>query len=488
MRLRMIFWLLLVVTGLVGMAYPAQASYDAQSAPLQEGNALVIVLRFDGAIHPAMMEHLKRAMQAAERQGAEAIILELNTPGGSIDLMNQLVSSIRGSDVPVIVYVTPRGAMAGSAGTLITLAGHVAAMAPETSIGAASPVGAEGQDIGEAMESKVKEMLRANVRSLAAHRPAEAIELAEDMIQTARAVSVDEALEIGLIDIKASSITDLINQANGQEVVVLDETRTLNLNGASILQVNPTFLEEMLMVLSNPNIAFILLAIGVQAILIEISSPGGWIAGFIGAVCLLLATYGLGMLPVNWFGFLFLAVAFVLFILELQTPTAGALTAAGVASFIIGALVLFNSPNVPQFQRVSIPLVVATGASLGLIFFVIVGYALRAQRRPASMGRDTLLGQVGTVSTPLEPVGTVQLGSELWTAVLESGEETLKRGAQVQVTGTDGLRVRVKKLVVTPGITVTPDTSEPRVVTPPAAELRDQPSAAPQSSNPGPRT
>jgi membrane-bound serine protease (ClpP class) len=492
MRLRMILWLLFVITGLVGMVIPAQAAYDIQATPLQTQSPTIIVLRFDGAIHPAMMEYLKRAMQAAERQGAEAIILELNTPGGSIDLMNQLVSSIRGSDIPVIVYVAPRGAMAGSAGTLITLAGHVAAMAPETSIGAASPVGAEGQDIGEAMESKVKEMLRANVRGLAANRPPEAIELAEEMIETARAVSVDEALEIGLIDIKASSITDLINQADGQEVIVQDEARTLNLTGATLLQVDPTFLEEMLMVLSNPNIAFILLAIGVQAILIEISSPGGWIAGFIGAVSLLLATYGLGMLPVNWFGFLFLAVAFVLFILELQTPTAGALTAAGVASFIIGALVLFNSPNVPQFQRVSIPLVVATGASLGLVFFVIVGYALRAQRRPASMGRETLVGQVGTVSTPLEPVGTVQIGSELWTAVLENGEPPLKRGEQIQVVGTDGLRVRVKKLVVTPGITVTPDVPEQRGTT--AQERREQPGtsqqpgAAPQSSPPGPRT
>jgi membrane-bound serine protease (ClpP class) len=455
--LRMRFWLLLIVVGLVGVIQPAQAQPVAQ-----EGSPVVIVMRMDGGVHPVMLEHLKRARQTAERQGAEAIIVELNTPGGSIEVMNQIVSSIRSSETPVIVYVAPRGAMAASAGTLITLAGHAAAMAPETSIGAASPVGSEGQDIGETMESKAKEMLRASVRSLAANRPPEAIELAEEMIQTARAVSVDEALAIGLIDFRASSITDLLNQADGFEVSLQDESRILNLTGATLVQVDMSFVEDLLMVLSNPNIAFILLAIGVQAILIEFSSPGGWIAGFIGVVCLLLATYGLGMLPVNWFGFLFLAIAFVLFILELQTPTAGALTAAGVVSFIIGALVLFNSPNVPQFQRVSIPLVVGTGVLLGLAFFAIVGYAFRAQRLPVSMGRETLLGLVGTVNTPLNPVGTVQIGSELWTAVLDE-QGTLKHGDPVQVTGMDGLRVRVKKLVIAPRDPADP----PQTPTPP---------------------
>jgi membrane-bound serine protease (ClpP class) len=446
-RLRICVWMLLVISGLLGLAFPAQASEPAQPAA-QEGSPLVVVLRLEGGIHPVMLEHMKRARQTAVRLGAEAIILELNTPGGSVDTMNQLVSSIRASETPVIVYVAPRGAMAASAGTLITLAGHAAAMAPETTIGAASPVGAEGEDIGTTMESKVKEMLRANVRTLAANRPPEAIELAEDMIETARAVSVDEALAIGLIDFRASSITDLINQADGFEVNLQDEARTLNLTGARLQQVEPTFVEEILMVLSNPNIAFILLAIGVQAILIEISSPGGWIAGFIGVVSLLLATYGLGMLPVNWFGFIFLGVAFVLFILELQTPTTGALTAAGVASFILGGLVLFNSPNVPEFQRVSIPLVVGTGVALGLAFFAIVGYALRAQRLPKSVGRETLVGTVGTVNTPLEPTGTVQIGSELWSAVLDEGQGPLRRGEPVQVTGMDGLRLRVKKLVI----------------------------------------
>jgi len=295
------------------------------------------------------------------------------------------------------------------------------------------------------MESKEKEVLKATVRTLTTNRPIEAQQLAESMIQDARAVSVDEALKIGLIDFKASSLEDLLRQLDGRTAQVQNELILLHTSGARVVAVGRTFMEDLLTVLANPNIAFLLLAIGVQAILIEISSPGGWIAGFTGVVCLLLAIYGMGLLPVNWFGILFLVVAFILFILDIKAPTHGALTAAGVGSFIVGALILFNSPNVPSFQRVSVPLVVGTGAALGAFFFAIVGYALRAQRAPQRMGKETLIGQTGTVITPLNPTGTVQVGSELWTASLEEAGTPLKRGEKIVVTGVDRLEVKVRK-------------------------------------------
>src|SRR5512133_2769682 len=410
MRTRWMVWLLfaalLLAAFLPGSRAEAQGSGEA-----------AVTLRLDGALHPVMLEHLKRAEQIATRQNAQVIILELDTPGGEIDLMNQLVEQIRGSQTPVVVYVAPRGAMAASAGTMLTLAGHLAAMAPETTIGAASPVGSSGQDIGQTMQSKIKGILKATVHSLASNRPPEAVTLADEMIDNARAVSVDEALKVGLIDIKATDRADLLHQLDGRQVDLGASTRTLHTLNAAILDVPMTFMEEALMVLANPNIAFLLLAVGIQAILIEISSPGGWIAGFIGAVCLLLATYGMGVLPVNWFGLLFLGLAFLLFFLDIKAPTHGALTLAGVGSFIVGGLVMFNSPNVPSFQRVSVPLVVSTGIILGGIFFVIVGYALRAQRISLKVSRDQLLGKVGIVNSPLAPTGTVQVGSELWTAV-----------------------------------------------------------------------
>lgn len=435
MRNRWLVWLVFVALAL--------GALPGGQAAAQDDAPMVVRLSMDGVLHPVMFEHLKRAQSLAEREGAALIVLELNTPGGEVQLMTSIVEQMRASTTPILVYVAPRGAMAGSAGTLVTLAGHLAAMAPETTIGAASPVGSSGEDIDETSESKLKSIMRASVRSMAADRPPEAVKLAEEMIETAQAVSVDEALEIGLIDIKAASLDDLLAQADGRTVKVNDEPVLLHVRGARIVDVPRTMMEEILVVLANPNIAFLLLAIGVQAILIEFSSPGGWVAGFIGVVCLLLATYGMGLLPVNWFGLLFLATAFVLFVLDIKAPTHGALTLAGVGSFIAGALVLFNSPNVPSFQRVSVPLVVGTGATIGLIFFVIVGYALRAMRAPLRMG-GSLVGQVGTVNTPLTPVGTVQLGSELWTAASQDSQP-LPKGVRVEVVGQEALKLLVKK-------------------------------------------
>jgi membrane-bound serine protease (ClpP class) len=208
-----------------------------------------------------------------------------------------------------------------------------------------------------------------------------------------------------------------------------------------------SLIEGFLLFLTDPNIAFLLLAIGVQAILIEISSPGGWIAGFIGVVCLTLAVYGMGVLPVNWFGIIFLVTAFVLFLLDIKAPTHGALTTAGVASFIIGALVLFNSPGVPQFQRVSVPLVVATGFVIGLLFMVILMFALRALKVPISAGIESLIGKTGTTRSVVEGSGgQVQLGSELWTAENVDATEPIGKGEKVEVVEVKGLRLKVRKI------------------------------------------
>lgn len=437
MRLLRLFSISCIALGLV--FFSAQLAQAAQDAP-----APVVTVRFSGALQPIMLEYLKRAEQIAARDHAQAIILELDTPGGEIDLMNQIIEQIRASTIPVIVYVAPRGAMAGSAGSIITLAGHLSAMAPETAIGAASPVDANGQDIGQTMQTKVKEMLKATARTLTTHRTPQAIQLSQQMIDNARAVSVSEAVKAGLVDFQASDERDLLRQLDGRQLVVSGNTVTLQTAQAPITNVPMTFIEQVLNIVANPNIAFLLLAVGIQAILIEISHPGAWIPGFTGAVFLLLAGYGMGVLPVNWFGLLFLALAFVLFILDIKTPTHGALTAAGVVSFIVGSLVLFNSPNVPSFQRVSVPLIVGTGLTLGLIFFVIVGYALTAQRAPILMGRNLMVGKVGVVTTALNPEGTVQIGSELWTAVSDSPQFPVTRGTRVEVVGLDRLRVRVK--------------------------------------------
>jgi membrane-bound serine protease (ClpP class) len=360
--------------------------------------------------------------------------------------MQSMVEAIRASDVPVAVYITPRGAMAGSAGTVVTLAGHVSAMAPETAIGAASPVGPQGEDLGQTLEAKTKNILKATVRSLSARRGQRAIDLAESTIESASAASAQEALDAGMVDFIANDLNELLRQLNGFTVETLTGRRTLNTGNAEIDFLALSFIEQLLNTLTNPNIVFLLITIGVQAILIEISSPGGWVAGFIGVVCLALATYGLGILPVNWFGIVFMILAFVLFIVDIKAPTHGALTAAGVGSLIVGALVLFNSPSVPAFQRVSVPLIVGMSLFTGASFFTILMFALRAQRTPVRMGKASMVGRTGVVRTPLSPTGTVQVASELWTAESLEAGETLPTGTRVRVERLDGVRLYVRKV------------------------------------------
>lgn len=412
----------------------------------QTGRPLALVLTASGPVAPAMAEYLQRGIETAERRGADVLIFQLDTPGGSVDLMNRMVRDIRSSEVPVVIYIAPRGAMAGSAGTVVTLAGHAAAMAPETAIGAASPVDAEGADLGETMEAKLKNALKATVRSLAERRSPEAIALAERTIDEAVAVSANEALEAGLVDFIAGSTPDLLDQLDGFTILIDSEEAVLNTAGAELQFLDMTFIEQFLAVLANPNLVFLLLAIGFQAVLIEISNPGGWIAGFIGVVSLALATYGLGILPVNWFGAIFLVTAFALFILDIKAPTHGALTAAGVASLIIGALVMFNPATVTGFPRISIPLVVATSVITGGMFFGILLFALRAQRSPIRTGRESLAGRTGMAVTELNPRGLVQLGGEQWSAELVEGAEPAPYGARVRVERVEGLRLIVRRV------------------------------------------
>lgn len=417
--------------------------------PVQAQNSLgtgeILVLKAEGPLTPVMMTSLERSLDIAREDGAEMLILQLNTPGGSISLMNSIVQVIRNSEIPIIVYVSPQGAMAGSAGTIITLAGHAAAMAPETAIGAASPVGSQGEDIGETMEAKEKEILRATVRSLAENRPPEAVAIAEETIESAKAVSSTEALEVGLVDFVATNLNDLIQQLDGRQVVVLNQEVVLETSNATVREIPLTMMEDALALLTNPNIVFLLLSIGVQAILIELSSPGGWVAGTIGVISLALVVYSFGILPVNLFGLIFLILAFVLFIIDIKAPTHGALTAAGVASFIAGALILFNSVRAPGFPPVSVPLVVGTGLFLAVSFSFIISFAIRALKAPAVMGKESMVGKIGVVSKVLNPDGIVQLAGEAWSAELAEPGDPLPPGTRVSITAVEGLRVKVKK-------------------------------------------
>ncbi len=428
----------------VGLSWLLIYLFTILPVSAQDGTKTALILTASGALTPSMEQYLVRGIAVAEQTNAEVLIFQLNTPGGQIDLMNRLVQVIRGSRVPVVVYISPRGSMAASAGALITLAGHASAMAPETIIGAASPVGSQGEDIGATMEAKAKEALMATVRSITANRPPEAIKIAQEMVENARALSVDEAIKIGLVDFTANNTEELLQKLDGFTVTVLDTPVVLHTSGIATRDLPTSFIEQLLGTLTNPNIVFLLLTVGVQAILIELSSPGGWVAGFIGAVSLALAVYGLGILPVNWFGILFILMAFILFIVEVKAPTHGALTVAGTASFVVGALVLFNSATVPSFFRVNVPLVIGTAIFTALTFLIIVGYAIRAQRTPIRMGKESMGGKVGVVKEALVPEGSVQMEGELWTAESDDGSE-IGSGERVKVVRIQGLKLIVRR-------------------------------------------
>jgi membrane-bound serine protease (ClpP class) len=399
----------------------------------------VDVLEIEGAVTPNMISYFQRGIQAAESDGAEALIIKLNTPGGQIDLMSEIVQAILVADVPVVVYVYPPGAYAASAGTLITLGAHVAAMAPGTTIGAASPVGSQGEDLGETLETKVKEDLKAQARALAQRRGEEAVAWAESAIEEAKAATAAEALEMGVIDFVAFTLEDLLEQMDGFEVEVNLREVTLQTAGATVQEVPMTFVEQFLHIITNPTIAFILLTIGLNAILFELSSPGGYAAGIVGAICLLLAFYSLGVLPVNYTGLIFVALAFVLFVVDIKAPTHGVLTVGGIASLVAGALLLFNSP----LYRVSLSAVIALAVVTGLFFAFAIAKVAQAQRRPAVTGREGLIGQLAQSRTILDPSGTVLIKGELWDATAQDGP--IAAGENVEIVGVDGFHLQVRR-------------------------------------------
>jgi membrane-bound serine protease (ClpP class) len=417
----------------------------AQSVKAQASQPLILLLKADGPIAPPMLEYIKRGIGSAEQRGAMALIIQLDTPGGDLRSLDDIIQAIRASSVPVVIYVAPDGAMAGSAGALVTMAGHVAAMAPEAVIGASSPVGSSGQDLSATEKAKASEIMKATIRPLVERRGAAASKLAQEMIDHAKAVSAAEALQAQLIDFISPNIDDLISKMDGFSVAMSTGSRTLETQGATAQPFDMSLIEQLLLILTDPNIVFILLAVGVLAVQVELTHPGAWVPGFIGITCLALAIYGMGLLPVNWFGFTFIITAFVLFLLDIKAPTHGALTAAGVASFIAGALVLFNSPGVPEFERVSVPLVVGVGISIGAMFAGILTYALRAQRRPLQTGAGTVVGRIGIAKSDIRLAGQVQVESELWTAEPAPGSAEIHKGDRVEVVDISGVRLRVRK-------------------------------------------
>jgi membrane-bound serine protease (ClpP class) len=422
-------------------------------------SAQIDVLRVEGTIVPAVASYIDRGISEAESHQAAAVILELNTPGGLLSTTENIVNRILDAEVPVVVYVDR---WAGSAGTFITLAAHVAAMAPASRIGAASPVSIGEDGLSDTMEKKITEDTAASIRRLADLRGRN-LKAAEATVLEALSFTDQEALGIKelpedyqelleletpyldppLVELGAANLDSLIEQLNGMKVEVAGEEVTIVTEDYFTKRIGMTLIEKFLQVISDPNIAYILLTLATTGLILELINPGTILPGVVGAIALILAFYSLAVLEASWAGIFFIILAFVLFIAEVFTTSFGLLTLGGIASLVMGSLILFGGgPELFQLQIdwwiIALVVIVITA-----VFVFVVGAVIRSQRRRPVSGKEGLIGKIALAQTELDPTGMVLVEGERWTARAEGGR--IEPGEEAVVTKVEGLRLWVTK-------------------------------------------
>jgi membrane-bound serine protease (ClpP class) len=402
----------------------------------------VVVLTATGTVDGVLATYLEEGIAKAASQGAAAVVVELNTPGGSLDATQRITSAFLEADVPVIVWVAPAGARAASAGTFITLAANLSYMAPGTNIGAASPVSSTGEDIPGTLGDKVRNDAIANVTAIAEVR-GRPVDWAVSTVAEAKSYPASAAVAAGAVDGIAADIDEVLEQATGQEVVVNGTPRTLDLTDAAVTETGMNAFQSLLHLLSDPNVAFILFTIGLYGLLFELQNPN-FVTGILGAIALLLAFIGFGSLPLNVAGLLLVGLGLVLFVLETQVVSHGLLTVGGIICFALGASALYTEPGgdptLPVVQ-VATPLIVTATATTAVLMGLLTLAAIRTRHMPApsgAVGSPVPIGSGGIVQAPLAPLGTVHLAGETWSA-RTADDRPLERDTPVRLTGFDGL-------------------------------------------------
>lgn len=416
----------------------------ATSAPVfaaPSGTHTVLVLTISDTINPVTAGYVKRGIDEANSNRADCVILILDTPGGGLDATKDIVKRILASRVPVVVFVAPQGAHAASAGSIILMAAHVAAMSPGTNVGAAHPVSV-GQQMDEKMSEKVVNDLAAYVRSLAEKRNRNT-EWAEASIRESASITETEALNKNVIDFVANDLGDLIGKLHGREVALdTGEKAVLVTKGAIVERFEPNWRDRALSTIANPNIAYILLMIGIYGIFFELMNPGAIYPGVIGAICLILAFFALQMLPVNYAGLILILIGIALFIAEVKVTSYGMLTIGGVVCLVFGSMMLISEPE--SGLRISLKVILPVAILTAGLFVFLATLAVKAHARKPSTGDEGLLGAIGTVKATIsaQTDGKVFVEGELWNA---SANETLEPGAKVKVVSVEGLKVGVEK-------------------------------------------
>ena len=410
----------------------------------QEANPRIEVLTVKGTINPVLTDYIERGIEEAENNRAELLIIEMDTPGGLDTAMRDIIQAIVNARVPVVVYVSPSGARAASAGVFITMAAHIAVMAPNTAIGAAHPValGSEGEAaMSETMKEKILNDASAYIRSIAeAH--GRNMEWAEKAVRESASATEREALELNVIDMVAPDVETLVAQLDGVKVTMLGGNEiTLQTKDATIHHNEMRLLEDFLYAIADPNIAYLLMSLATLGIMVEIFNPGLIFPGVVGGISLLLAFYSLGVLPVNWAGLLLIVLAIALFIAEVFTTTFGLLTGGGIVALVIGSLILFQGAS-PLFQ-VDPWLIAGVTITITLVFAFVINRAIIAHRRQAKTGREDLIGKTAMVKVTLKPEGMVFFKGERWEAISDTGP--VEAGEEVVITSVDGLTLHVSK-------------------------------------------
>jgi membrane-bound serine protease (ClpP class) len=438
--------------GLIGLLLFLYSALLAAGAGGNSG----FLLQVEGTIGPATVDYLDRALEQAENQAMELVVLRMDTPGGLDTSMRAIIKRIIRSQVPVVSFVAPGGARAASAGTYILYASHVAAMAPGTNLGAATPVALGGlpeqgepqqQDQDEKAESPLEPQdagkrklindAAAYIRGLATMRGRNA-EWAEQAVREAASLSSEEALELGVIDLLAPTTEALLAQLHGRVVRLPAGDRKLDTEGLRLVPHAPDWRSELLAIISNPNVAYILMLVGIYGLIYEFANPGAILPGTTGAISLLLALYAFHVLPVNYAGVALILLGLALMVAEAFVPSFGALGVGGVVAFVFGSLILIDT-ELPGYG-ISLPLILTLAVASALLLVLVVGMALESRRRPVVSGREELLDATGFALDDFSGQGQVRVHGEVWSAITD---QPLKRNQKLQVTGRDGLVLKV---------------------------------------------
>lgn len=442
-RLAVLASLILLVAGTLVLTVAADAKKVNKTPPPSEvvsapPSKKVHLIEIDAPITPMVAEYIITAINRAAKADAEALIIQLNTPGGLLESTNKIVIRIMASEVPIVVYVAPSGGRAASAGVFITMAANIAAMAPTTHIGAASPVQMQGK-MDETMENKAMNDTAAMARGIAEKRGRNA-KWAEEAVRKAVSATEIEALELKVIDLVAPDITALVKAIDGKTVDVIKGKKTLQTAGAEVVTIEMGFRDKLLGIISNPNIAYILMILGFYGLYFELSNPGAIFPGVAGVICLILAFYALHTLPINYAGLMLIVFAMALFIAEAFVTSHGILGVGGAIALFMGSIMLIDS-SAPALQiswAVIFPVVLVSS----LLFIITVTVAVRVHREKADTGKEGLIGKQAEARSDLDPVGQIFVHGEIWNA---RSKESVHKGDDVTVVGVEGLTLIVKK-------------------------------------------